>query len=142
MSDEAGTVVTVVPPDRVGDVWHLAAPMVEAALGKGVGQFDLADIRAMIERSERQLWICVRGRALAAVCCTRVVEHPKKRSLYVSHFCGDLAAVPEMWPHVRDFARHWGCSFVMQEGRRGWGGKGIMPPEFRHAADLWVAEVD
>lgn len=134
-------VIVRIAPEYLMHVWPKVANMIAAAADHSRGQYTAAAVYDEIAAGNRQLWIAATGGEIEAVICTRVVEHPGKRSLYVSMAAGALDALKDFSEPIKGFARHWGCGLVCIMGRPGWGRVGVLPPEFRHTADVWTAEV-
>ncbi len=134
--------VAQVPAQYIDMVWPMVAPMIDRAVAHTLGQYRLDDIRQEISSGTRQLWIGNRGAGIDALCTTKVVIHPGKRSLYVSFAVGSLDAIEHFWPRLKEYAKQWGCGLIIAQPRRGFGRSGALPREFKHVSDIWMAEVD
>lgn len=133
--------VAMVPAQHVDRVWPMVAGFVASALAHSAGHMRPEDVLGELRRGDRQLWIGSDDGPIRAVCVTRIAQYPAARALWVQESAGRLDAVPHFWPHLRAFAREWGCDTVCFHGRRGWSRSGAIPEEFHHVSDLWVAEV-
>lgn len=77
---------------------------------------DLADVEAMIDSGEAQLWL---GDRSAAV--TEIIVYPRLKVLHLWLCGGDLAEIVEtMLPRAEKWAKAKGCSRLTTGGRKGW----------------------
>ncbi len=134
-------IVSQVPAQHADRVWPMVAPFIASALAHSAGHLRPEDVRAEIATGHRQLWIGSDGGPVRAVCVTKVAEYPATRALWVHESAGTLDAIEAFWPVLKAFAKEWACDTVCFYGRRGWRRGGVLPAEFVHASDLWVAEV-
>lgn len=134
-------IVSRVPPEYVDKFWPLVSSFIAAALAHSAGHMRPEDVRQEIAESRRQLWIASEGGPIRAVCVTRIAQYPATRALWVQESGGTLDAVQHFWPHLVEFGKQWGCDTVCFMGRRGWSKSGVLPPEFKHVSDFFVAEI-
>lgn len=133
--------VVRVPPEHTDRIWPMVAPFISAALARSAGHMRPEDVRQEIADSKRQLWIASEGGPLRAVCVTRIAQYPATRALWVQESGGAIEAVQHFWPHLVAFAKEWACDTICFMGRRGWAKSGVLPQEFKHVSDFWVAEI-
>lgn len=133
--------VAQVPAQHVDRVWPMVGAFIASALRHSAGHMRVEDVRAEVARGNRQLWIASEGGPIRAVCVTRIAQYPATRALWVQESAGTLGAVQHFWPHLVEFGKEWGCETVCFMGRRGWSKSGVLPPEFKHMSDFWVAEL-
>lgn len=97
-------------------VWTRAAPLLDAALALAGRTHRLADVRAMVEAGEAQLWA---GGQSAMV--TLIEDDPCERRLLIWLAGGDLdELLEEFRAPMERWARAQGCRRVLIIGRPGW----------------------
>lgn len=138
---DPGLIVGQVPALCVPAIWSRVRPFIAAALAHSAGHMRPEDVLDDVVKGDRQLWAGRSAAGVEAVCVTRVAEYPSTRALWVMESAGNLEAVQHFWPVLRDYATRHQCKTVCFMGRRGWRQGGVLPMEFRHTSDLWVAEV-
>lgn len=130
-----------VPSQHTDRIWPMVGPFIASALAHSAGHMRPEDVRQEIAQDRRQLWIASEGGPIRAVCVTKIAQYPSTRALWVQESAGTLEAVQHFYPHLVEFAKQWGCETVCFMGRRGWSRSGVLPPEFKHVSDFWVAEL-
>ena len=113
-----------------------ARPHIEAALSYASGTHTFEDVAADISAGRAILWP---GENSAVV--TRIVEHPRKRTLHFFLAGGNLAELEVMLPIIMQWGRERGCSSASLTGRRGWERTFLTKKEGWHA-DLVVLTKD
>lgn len=96
--------------------WARIAPWLEAALAHAGRTHRLADVRAIIDAAEGQLWVGDR-----AAMVTLVEDDPCERRLLIWLAGGDFdELVRRLRPAAETWARRQGCRRVLIIGRAGW----------------------
>jgi len=96
--------------------WVQLGPALEAALAHAGRTHALADVRALVEAGEAQVWAGER-----ACMVTLVEEDPCERRLLIWLAGGDLEElVRRLRPAAERWARTQGCRRVLIIGRPGW----------------------
>lgn len=108
-----------VKSEDLADVWISASPMLQKALNKSDGCFDIEDIRKGIEGKDFQLWVWVDVTIKAAL-VTEIRQFPRKK-VCIMFLCGgeDLSE----WRDdktVDVWAKAMGCEDMQIHGRKSW----------------------
>ena len=97
-------------------VWARVAPWLDAALTHAGRTHALADVLALVNAGEAQLWA-----AQHAAMVTVIEDDPLERRLVIWLAGGDLGElVRQLRPQAEDWARREGCRRVVVIGRAGW----------------------
>lgn len=107
-------------------------PWLEAALEYSGGDFDIADVAALLAEGKVQLWP---GEKAAII--TEMMQYPKKAVLNFFLAGGDLDELQKMTPHIEQWAKEQGCSRVSLHGRRGWD-RTFLTKELGYRPEWWV----
>lgn len=81
--------VYVVPTNHVQQFWHLAEPLLQKALDKGYGEFNIDQLKLVVAQGQQQLLIGLdeNKNCLAAV-TVQWVMYPNDRVAYVTYSGG------------------------------------------------------
>ena len=100
----------VIPAQFVHKHWHLAGPLLQKAIDKGDGEFELNDLQSACSRGEQQLLlIMVEGKC---VCAFTVIQYnfPRHRQMYMSYVGG--RQTKEGWEQFKEWTLNQGCDRV------------------------------
>lgn len=97
------------------EAFQVAAPMLQAALARGRGEYHLEDIKDRVVLGDLQLWL---GEGYAAV--TEVLDYPQRRIVLVHLAGGELAPLIEADGELVKFAKVMGATGIEIIGRKGW----------------------
>lgn len=133
-------IVAEVPAARLHEVWPRVLPHLEAALARGHGEMDSADVRERIAAGEWRLLIATAPGVLAGFAVFGVVDWPRARHLWCFYAGGERGddALAAMLPAARVLAREGRCARVFWRGRPGWLRR---VPGAREAGRLQMMEV-
>ena len=71
----------LVPRDRVLSIIHQVVPLLEPALARASGRYEIGDIIALCLAEQMQLWVSVYRGTVEAVCVTQINIFPRKKVL-------------------------------------------------------------
>lgn len=97
------------------EAFQVAAPMLQAALDRGQGEYHLEDIKEGVLLGDLQLWL---GEGYAAI--TEVLNYPQRRIVLVHLAGGELAPLVEADGELVKFAKAMGATGIEIIGRKGW----------------------
>lgn len=116
--------MSVVPihASLVNEVWDEAAPLINKALLRASGRFELEDVKEALLEQQMSLVLAFDGGQIIGAIVAEVIDYPRCRAMRVI-FCGG-----ERYMEYRDElidvldagARNAGCSLIEIEGRPGW----------------------
>jgi len=100
-------------PAEVSYSWHLVAPMIDAALERGHGEFDLEHLRTFVLQGNMQLWVGYEESKIFAVCLTECATYPNYKVLRVVVLAGrDMKEWTHLEPLLEGYARATDCAFI------------------------------
>lgn len=112
-----------VPPEQLPAVWPHVASSVENIAARSNGRMLASDIREMIERGERILWVAVdheNGNFLG-LCMTEIQQYPRRKACRLVACVGhDRAKWTHLLGGVEGWAKSIGCDVMEGITRRGW----------------------
>lgn len=115
-----------VAPDRLNEVWPHAASLIERAFWTGIGDDDVATVKADLDRGDALLWVVWDGTKLLAAATTKLVKVPTKKLCVITACAGSSI---ERWKHfivkLERYAMDEHCDALRIMGRPGW--KAILP---------------
>ena len=100
----------VVPVQLVHQNWHLAGDLLQKAIDKGDGEFELNDLQSACSRGEQQLLlIMVDGKC---VCAFTTIQYnfPRHRQMYMSYIGGKQTK--EGWEQFKQWTLNQGCDRI------------------------------
>lgn len=118
-----GAQLHAVPPDALATVWPHIAASVEDIASRSRGRMLSSDIREMIERGERVLWIAVEIEtgAFLGLAMTELREYPRRKACCLVACVGrDRAKWLHLLGGIEGWARSIGCDLMEGFARRGW----------------------
>lgn len=130
----------MVPRYLVPTLWPQIEAWTTRAL-RGFGIFSAEATKARLESGEWDLWVATRGQTVTAFGIAQVWDADVCRVLSIHVSGGDLADHNAMWPVIKAHAKARGCAKIISDPRRGWFRAGKLPADWRHVADVAVAEV-
>jgi len=96
--------------------WKRCRHWIGAALDRaGDGEITLEDIEQGVARGVFQFWPGMRAAAV-----TEIATFPRKRYLNIIAAGGDMEEIIGMFPSMKSFGRHMGCTKLVEVGRAGW----------------------
>lgn len=109
-----------VSPSRVGQLWHVAEPMISAAYAE-VDELMPADMLAALKRGDLLLWVSAPDGTIVMALVTALVPKPSGLACKLMA-CGgsDMALWIGEHPQIEAYARAEGCVKLLAEGRQGW----------------------
>lgn len=107
-----------VSPDKVGEIWETAAPLVRSAIERGgVGAFE--DVERDVLCNDAQLWVIWDGHGVIGAGVTHLY---RESGICLISACGGSGF--NKWAHllgeIEAFAKSEGCTKTRIIGRKGW----------------------
>lgn len=118
-----GTVIHLVTPTSIGDIWHLVADRLQVALESGAEESILNDWLIALVTLKAQLWILVDTEEgqLVGVVLTQFLEYKQHKTLHIVLLqADDFERIKDHITVLEDFARTNGAVALEQWGRPGW----------------------
>lgn len=115
--------ITIIDLADVALVWHLVAPLLEPAVARSGGRYDLPSLLAGLHARRSLLWVVhAEDNVLRAAFTTRVAGYPLKAMLSVDFLGGDgiVDWLPQMVDTIVRFAAESGLDGCEMLGRHGW----------------------
>tara|TARA_B100000767_G_scaffold259083_1_gene268475 strand:- start:366 stop:791 length:426 start_codon:yes stop_codon:yes gene_type:complete len=100
----------IVPPQFVHKYWSLAGPLLQKAIDKGNGEFELNDLRYVCSRGEQQLLLIMVDDQCVCAFTTIQYNFPRYRSMYISYIGGSQTT--EGWADFLTWTKNQGCDRV------------------------------
>lgn len=121
MTEQTQCDYTGISHSTLPHIWEYVAPLLERALAHAHGEYELEDLRQLIQSGHMQLWIASTTTELRGVVVTELLTYPQKRVCHFVFVSGDdldswlgLEQVIEVWAYQR------GAEIIRGMGRRGW----------------------
>jgi len=107
---------------QVAGVWAEAAPLIARAVERQ-GDYDMADVRALLDSSDAQLWVAIDGGAMIGAVVSKVYDFPCSRVVQIWLCGGDSFDKwgAEILRVIEEWAAEIGAKKVRIAGRKGWG---------------------
>ena len=110
-----------VPAAEVPEVWKEASVLLEPAVNRSLGRYDLNSLHAALLHREMQLW-CVWDRVMIAAVLTQMNVWPTGMKTARVVMAGGMYM--KKWTHMMDLIEQWakanGCKYLEAGGRPGW----------------------
>jgi hypothetical protein len=115
-------IISLVPIDRIGDVWGLVEPILSQAIEKSGGRHTNVSVLDQCLNSKISLWVVMDGDKIISAFTVRIVDYPERRSLSVELLAGEKFKewTEEMFDVMSRWAKHYGCTHLEASGRDGW----------------------
>jgi len=113
--------MTYAPSTDLQTDWAVAEPYLVEALEQSVGDQNIFDVMAALERGTAFLWV---GEQAVAVTLIQGDTY----TLWLAG--GDLGEIAQMWPSAEKHARGLGSTKVVVFGRKGWARTFLRPHGF------------
>ncbi len=120
-SDQATVELRLMSAHEVPFIWNEAGPLLEPAVARGDGNYDIYDVYKALVDGRMQLWTASAGGTVIAVMVSHIVDYPRKRVCALPWIGGQARA--RWWhfmPQVELWARAKGCVAL-----EGWPRKGF-----------------
>lgn len=102
-------------------IWPLIVTRIAKACKTTRGRYDETDVYRFVESKDWQLWIALDGNDIAAICCTEIINYPRKKYLRI---CIGTGKNRKQWQDLRydleSFARANQCDGMESIARKGW----------------------
>jgi hypothetical protein len=110
-----------VAPHLVENIWPHVAHFIEAAFWTGLGDDNIATVKADLDAGNCLLWVVWDGTELIAAATTKIIAVPTKKICLITSCAGRKL---ERWKlFIRDletYAADEGCDALRITGRPGW----------------------
>jgi len=63
----------------VESIWDIVSPILERALAKSAGDYNIQDVFGELLSRDQQLWVWVEDGKIEACCTTKIVNYPRSR---------------------------------------------------------------
>jgi hypothetical protein len=115
-------IISLVPPDRVGDVWPLVKDYIDVAVYQTDGRYTLDDAFTLVAQHGYLLWIAFDEEKLKGAVITCFLTYPRKKVLHIMFLGG---AEGRAWKDatletLQRFAKDNECDCIEASGREGW----------------------
>ena len=113
--------ITTVPLEGLHTVWPTVEPMLEKAVRRSNGRYEIQDVLAAIMRGNEVLWIALEDEEILGSLTTSIMDYPHRRFL-VGHWLGGKQIMK--WRHeMLDTLDNWAldnkCDGFEMTGRYG-----------------------
>lgn len=105
--------------NEIDTVWDEINLLLNKVLQKTDFYYTIADIKALLQNKEAQLWTSYSGTQLESICITRILIHPNGKYLEILAMAGNKLSLPHLGL-IEQWARDVGCRKIRLEGRKGW----------------------
>jgi GNAT superfamily N-acetyltransferase len=96
--------------------WHHSKPIIQAAVDRADGCFDIEHVWSEIDGGRAQLWPCEKSAIV-----TRIEIHPSGMKTLLGWLAGgEMEEVKALAARAENWARSKGCTRIEIIGRRGW----------------------
>lgn len=142
MTDDRGTEIVPVHPEKVPLVWDTVLPWIERALEHGSGLYTPMDIFEAIQRTEFLLWVAIRDKKVIGMTVTSIDVYPRKKVATIRWGGGETHEGRDwllpMVDELKRWGKHFGAEVLGGSGRRGW----LRGFGFREAGCLFEQDID
>jgi len=117
------TIIRLVLPHEVGDIWHRVADRLQSALEHGVDESTLHDWLVALVNMRAQLWLLVNTKEekLIGTVLTQFLEYKQHKTLHIILFqADDFRQIGHHIVGLEEFAKKNGAIALEQWGRPGW----------------------
>lgn len=116
--------ITLIPKDHIDDLWKRVSPMLQKAIDRNPGKYELIDIYSDCLTGVQALWVAFDEESLElhGCCTTRVLEYPMSRVLLLEWLAGSDVAdwADDGFRVMTAYAKDYKCQSMECVGRRGW----------------------
>lgn len=134
------SVITVVPKEHVGNIWHVVSPWLDKAIARSHGRYHNVDIFTSIISGTASLWLALREKddgekeIIGSLVFVITVYPGGKKLGRIDYIAGHDRDdwFEEMWEAIKVYSRNNGCAAIEMVARPGtaayvkrWGGKVI-----------------
>ncbi|MEP1206587.1 MAG: hypothetical protein ABJM29_06455 [Rhizobiaceae bacterium] len=114
--------ISIVPRDKIANVWPKVEPFLIEAMGTVPRQTDLVTLRGQAERGEAQIWIVAEQDQALGAFTTKIYKSNRGQICSVEWLGGNklLSWIDIMAEIVEKFARKHKCVQVEGYGRMAW----------------------
>lgn len=98
--------------NEILSVMPQVAPLLEPAIERSQGRWDLYSVIGHLMLGQMHLWISIKDGEIDAACCTRIVDYPKIRVLSLPFLGGK---VWRNWMHFQEQLGAWGRAHGCKE---------------------------
>ena len=115
--------IALVPSHEVVRVWQDVAPLLQMAVDRAPGRYEVVDILTNVMQNESQLWIGFDEDQIHSAGITRIYDTPLARVFSIQWLGGNNLKdwQEEALDVTRRFALDHGCTIREIIGREGWG---------------------
>ena len=129
------TVITAVPKEHVGNVWHVVSPWLDKAIERTHGRYHNVDILTSIIDGTASLWLAMRDKEIIGSLVFTISLYPSEMKVgRIDYIAGKDRNdwFDQMWDATKTYAKASGCSVIEMVARPGtaeyvkkWGGKQV-----------------
>lgn len=120
MTTATADLLLCIPPDKVGDIWHVVRPMIERAYAETDEEMP-DDMAYGLAHGKFLLWISTSSDKILMALVTALIPRPSGLACKLMVCSGsDMGLWIGKLPQIEAYARAEGCSKVFCEGRPGW----------------------
>ena len=114
--------IIAIPPEDISRVWDQVGPMLQLALDKGNGIYELPDVKKELESGDNILLAAVKDKEIQAVFTLTTLEYPRKKvlSIFLVGGSGMEEWEEEIMDTIHAIAKKQGADSVFSNGRDGW----------------------
>jgi hypothetical protein len=132
------SVITAVPREHVGNIWHVVSPWLDKAIARTHGRYHNVDILTSVIEGTASLWIALTKsepqEIIGSLIFTVSLYPSGMRVGRIDYIAGRDRDVwfEDMWQAIKNYARIEGCQAIEMVARRGtaayvkeWGGREV-----------------
>jgi hypothetical protein len=129
------TVITAVPKEHVGNVWHVVSPWLDKAIARTHGRYHNVDILTSIIDGTASLWLAMRDNEIIGSLVFTISLYPSNMKVgRIDYIAGKDRDdwFDGMWDATKNYAKASGCVAIEMVARPGtaeyvkkWGGKQV-----------------
>ena len=116
--------IQVVPVELrfIDAIWPDVGPILQTAIDKSRGEYQLEDIYRFLHQGTMQLLIAAKDKEIIGAVITEVVQYPRKTALQVTFLAGKHMNqwFDEVVKVTKEGAKTVGADFLQATGRFGW----------------------
>ena len=114
--------ISAIPHTQLQQIWPRVAPLLERAIKKGNGEYDLEDLHSYLEDNSHILIIAHDDQDLHAALTINLIEYPMKRILNIGTAGGEVMDewLDEFMEVIVTLAKAHQADSIYIQGRDGW----------------------